>query len=1491
MEIYTNIPGGAIADLTGQPKFVANLPDVVYYTNVFGIGVFAGNSLLENYGARVSGYFSPSASGYFRFFLRSDDASQLYMNINSTDSENPADRTLLVHAPSANINIQSAVAVSPPVQLNQGQRYYVEGLLKEGTGGDYLQVAFRQSDANGVLLGAVPVDNTVNENSTIFMFGGAGAPGDPNAITIKQAPPSELFAEENDSVTLELVAGIPISMARAVTYQWQKFDGLAYTNIPGARGPALTFAAALEDDLRTFRLLFSAPGRVASYDTLLHVSPDNTGPRMVAAGSIDDGTHIGIVYSERIHPDDAIDTFLYEINGGANVVFASEPRPDGKSVVLTVSPPVTGTFHIKASEVTDASASAIDGTSEIDGKVYGFMPFDVGAPTAIGSSFGVRDGEIDVIAGGQDVWGASDQGHLTLTPRYGDFDIWARIQSLSLSDPITKAGLMVRESTNANSRVVHTQINPPYLLGGRDLGEAAQRVNTGATTAIMPGFASYTPVGIPNAWVRMKREGNRYTAFRSSDGSNWLVAGTTTLVMPDQVLIGLTTCAHNNAAPATLAEYRDVHIPNTPTILTQPAPATQTVAAHGSVTYSVVASNPPNSGPLTYQWRKDGLKLAGATGSSLTLSDLQSGQAGVYTVWVGNDGGATISAPAALIVGNEVPVVVADTVNTTVNVPVSTPAATLVANDSDPENEPLSIFAVSGLQPVAYVSDFNNGLPAGSSVFGTATAEPTGGAGGSGCLRLNPSLTGQAGAFILNELTPRRRVSAFTASFKLRIAEGSVQPADGFSFNFGPDVTIGTAAAAENGAGTGLSFCVDNYQFATFPAGGTANTSGMKLRFGGGDITGVQTVTWDKDAYIPVTVSLDINGRVTVMVDGTNVFGNVVVPWTPRPGRFAFYGRTGGERQAHSIDDLSITTVLTVETMREASLNASLFGSAYIDGGFLHLNDAAGSVAGSFILNELTPGVPITSFTANFKLRIGNASAEPADGFSFNFANDLPISASTPAAAENGGGTGFSFCVDNYRFAPYPGGGTANTSGMKIRLGGIDIAGVQMPTWNTTALIPVSITLASDGALTVLVNGTNVFGNLILPIAPSLGRFGLYGRTGGQFQTHWVDDLDIAVTTADAPAAYSANFNSGGFGTVALNSGFVTYSPPAGACGTDAYYYLVSDASGAVSVGTVTVNIDPGTPQPPVINACAVPRTVQVGADCMLALPDLTSALIVNDCAAFVVQQSPAPGTLVGIGTTTVTLTVSNSFGLTATCQTTVTVVDTTPPQVVTCPAPVLLSADAACVALMPDLRPQFAAADNCPLTVSQTPVPGTVLALGLTSVTLTATDSNGNSTNCLTSVTVQDTTPPAIVCPANQTAACATSAGAAVNFTSTATDNCTALVPVVCTPASGSTFAIGVTTVTCVATDAANNTSSCNFTVTVSDSPRPTMTIVKQAGGVLIRWPQTCTPYLLEATANLVGTPVWTPVTAPVVPVGGNNEVTISPADGNKFYRLTRQQ
>ena len=114
------------------------------------------------------------------------------------------------------------------------------------------------------------------------------------------------------------------------------------------------------------------------------------------------------------------------------------------------------------------------------------------------------------------------------------------------------------------------------------------------------------------------------------------------------------------------------------------------------------------------------------------------------------------------------------------------------------------------------------------------------------------------------------------------------------------------------------------------------------------------------------------------------------------------------------------------------------------------------------------------------------------------------------------------------------------------------------------------------------------------------------------------------------------------------------------------------------------------------------------------------------------------------------------------------------------------------------------------------------IFPLGTTTVIATALNGRGYD-SCSFKVIVKDAQPPVITCPANITRPNdAGQCGAIVNYTVTASDNCTSSVTVTVQPASGSFFAVGTTTVTAKATDGAGNTSTCSFTVTVNDVEPP---------------------------------------------------------------------
>ena len=139
---------------------------------------------------------------------------------------------------------------------------------------------------------------------------------------------------------------------------------------------------------------------------------------------------------------------------------------------------------------------------------------------------------------------------------------------------------------------------------------------------------------------------------------------------------------------------------------------------------------------------------------------------------------------------------------------------------------------------------------------------------------------------------------------------------------------------------------------------------------------------------------------------------------------------------------------------------------------------------------------------------------------------------------------------------------------------------------------------------------------------------------------------------------------------------------------------------------------------------------------------------------------------------------------------------------------------------------------DNDPLAYnwtwagdSDTGVSPTVsLPLGTTTITLVVYDGTDYSDPDTVNITVVDTTPPVITCPADVTVEQETRDGTVVPLTATATDICDADVDI--TSDAPAIFPLGTTTVTFTATDDAGNTASCTTMVTVQDTTPPDISV-----------------------------------------------------------------
>jgi hypothetical protein len=172
---------------------------------------------------------------------------------------------------------------------------------------------------------------------------------------------------------------------------------------------------------------------------------------------------------------------------------------------------------------------------------------------------------------------------------------------------------------------------------------------------------------------------------------------------------------------------------------------------------------------------------------------------------------------------------------------------------------------------------------------------------------------------------------------------------------------------------------------------------------------------------------------------------------------------------------------------------------------------------------------------------------------------------------------------------------------------------------------------------------------------------------------------------------------------------------------------------------------------------------------------------------------------------------------------------DAIPPVISTCAADKFFNAGPTCQVTVPDLTIEVVATDNCDPApvITQSPLAGSIIGDGVTTVTLTVTDAGNNIATCTADITVTDITNPIISgCPADiNTTADNNYCGANVSWTApTGSDNCPGVV-LTSSHNPGNFFPLGTTTVTYTATDASGLTDICVFDVIVAAAPPPVIT------------------------------------------------------------------
>jgi hypothetical protein len=230
--------------------------------------------------------------------------------------------------------------------------------------------------------------------------------------------------------------------------------------------------------------------------------------------------------------------------------------------------------------------------------------------------------------------GATGDGPLAYQWRFYGSNIDNAIgTSYSLaSAQATNAGSYTVVVTNAAGSVTSIlatlTVNLPPAIGA---DPQSQTVNEGAPVSFFVVATGTAPLG-----YQWQKSGTNIIG--ATTATNSILAAQTTDAGGYTVVV-TNVAGSFTSAVATLT----VNVP--PLVTTQPL--SQTVNAGAPVSFSVVATNTPR---LSYQWRRNGTIIAGATGATNSITSAQSTNAGSYTVVVTNVAGSITSAVATLAV-------------------------------------------------------------------------------------------------------------------------------------------------------------------------------------------------------------------------------------------------------------------------------------------------------------------------------------------------------------------------------------------------------------------------------------------------------------------------------------------------------------------------------------------------------------------------------------------------------------------------------------------------------------------------------------------------------------------------------------------------------------------------------------------------------------------------------------------------------------------------
>jgi len=248
------------------------------------------------------------------------------------------------------------------------------------------------------------------------------------------------------------------------------------------------------------------------------------------------------------------------VEPGADTFVATSTAPASTESSSATADSTAITLAAPSQDVTAAAVTAAAVPSP-------WQTRDIGSPSLAGDA-SYTSGTFTLKGTGANIGGTSDQFRFVYQPLAGDGQIVARAASLTNTNALAKAGVMIREGLAANARHFSIFVTPTSGVVGR------WRTTIGASTTAVAGTGS-APV-----WLKIVRAGSKLTSYKSTNGSSWTTVSSATISMTGTIYVGLAATSHVTSQTIT-ATFTNVSVTtgtNSPPIVSVSAPGTSFTA-------------------------------------------------------------------------------------------------------------------------------------------------------------------------------------------------------------------------------------------------------------------------------------------------------------------------------------------------------------------------------------------------------------------------------------------------------------------------------------------------------------------------------------------------------------------------------------------------------------------------------------------------------------------------------------------------------------------------------------------------------------------------------------------------------------------------------------------------------------------------------------------------------------------------------------------------